>query len=58
MMYNNPKAGQNSSIGNQLLTEYYQKQALIEARKQQFFSQLADVTTMPKNYGKEIKKYH
>ena len=47
-----------SSMGNQLETHYYQKQALIEARKEQYFSQLADVTSMPKNMGKTIKKYH
>lgn len=46
-----------SSVGNQLQTFYFQKQALIEARKLQFFSQLADVTAMPKNMGKTIKRY-
>lgn len=36
---------------------YYQKKALIELQKEQYFSQLADVTSMPKNYGKKIKQY-
>ena len=47
-----------SSVGPQIVNEYYQKQALIEARKEQYFTQLADVTSMPKNMGKKIKKYH
>ena len=46
-----------SSIGNQLATFYFEKKALIEAKKLQFFSQLADVTAMPKNMGKVIKRY-
>ena len=37
---------------------YFQKKALIEARKEQYFSQLADTTSMPKNMGKKIKRYH
>lgn len=55
--YNDPGTTP-SSMGNQLETSYYQKQALIEARKEQYFSQLADVTSMPKNMGKTIKRYH
>ena len=47
-----------SSVGSQIINEFYQKQALIEARKEQYFSQLADVTSMPKNMGKKIKRYH
>ena len=58
MQYKDPKGGTPSSVGSQQLTHYYQKQALIEARKEQYFSQLADVTSMPKNMGKTIKRYH
>lgn len=58
MQYNDPKGGIPSGIGPQQLTHYYQKQALIEARKEQYFTQLADVTSMPKNMGKSIKRYH
>jgi hypothetical protein len=47
MTYNNPVGGTASDIGGQLRTDYYQKKALIEARKLQFFGQLADVTAMP-----------
>ena len=47
-----------SSIGPQITNEFYQKKALIEAAKEQYFGQLADVTSMPKNMGKKIKRYH
>jgi hypothetical protein len=42
----------------QLQEHYYVKKALIEAQKEQYISQLADVTSMPKNMGKKIKRYH
>jgi N4-gp56 family major capsid protein len=57
-MYNDPAGGTPSEVGTQFNTEYYQKKALIEAKKEQYFSQLADVTAMPKHFGKKIKKYH
>lgn len=47
-----------STMSPQLMNQYYQKKALIELRKEQFFSQLADVTSMPKNMGKKIIRYH
>ena len=47
-----------STVGPQITNELYQKKALIEAQKEQYFSQLADVTSMPKNMGKKIKRYH
>jgi N4-gp56 family major capsid protein len=50
--------GTPSSVGPQINNHYYQKKALIEAAKEQYFSQLADVTSMPKNMGKKIKRYH
>ena len=53
---NNP--ANPSTMSPQLLEQYYLKQALIEARKTQFFTQLADVTAMPKNMGKKIVRYH
>lgn len=37
---------------------YYQKRALIEAKRMQMFQPLADSTAMPKHYGKTLKKYH
>ena len=58
MQYNDPAGGAPSSVGNQFNTFHWIKQALIEARKEQYFSQLADTTSMPKNMGKKIKRYH
>lgn len=57
-IYNDPNGGNPSSVGTQLRTDYYQKKALIEAQKEQYFSQLADTMSMPKNMGKKIKRYH
>lgn len=56
--YNDPAGGIESSIGPQAYTQYHQKQALIDAAKEQYFTQIADVTDMPKNYGKKITKFH
>lgn len=56
--YNDPTGGSESTIGIQARTDYFQKKALIEAKKSQFFGQMADVTAMPKHMGKEIKRFH
>lgn len=56
--YRNPLGGQPSTAGTQLRTDWYQKQALIEARKEQYFTQLADSVAMPKHHGKKIIRYH
>jgi N4-gp56 family major capsid protein len=62
MQYNDPAGGSQSDVsvanGTQFNQHYYEKKALIEAAKLQFFGQLADVTSMPKNMGKKIKRYH
>jgi N4-gp56 family major capsid protein len=58
IQYNNPLGGTKSTIGTQIRTDFFQRKALIDAVKEQYFSQLADVTAMPKNYGKKIKLYH
>jgi len=57
-IYNSPVDGNESTIGNQIRTDKFDKKALIEARKLQYLMQLADVESMPKNMGKKIKKYH
>lgn len=58
-IYNDPAGGQQSSIGDTQFEEfYYQKKALIEARKEAYFMQMADTIGMPKHYGKTIKRYH
>ena len=56
--YNDPLGGTDSTIGTQFRTDYYQKKALIEIRKEQYFSPLADVISMPKHMGKKIRRYH
>jgi N4-gp56 family major capsid protein len=50
--------GSISSFGSQIRTDFYKRKALVEASKDMFFGQLADVTNMPKNFGKTIKLYH
>lgn len=49
--------GSASTIGSQLNTFHWQRKALIELKKEEYFGQLADVTTMPKHKGKRIKRY-
>lgn len=63
MLYNDPGnvAGGGvipSTIGTQLRTDHIIKTALIEAKKETYFGILADVTAMPKNMGKTIRRYH
>lgn len=59
--YNAPIDGTPSSIdgtgSDQMNTYFYLKNALIEARKEQYFMPLASVIGMPKNFGKTIKVY-
>lgn len=50
--------GSTTSVGSQIRINYYQKKALIELKRERYFGQLADVTAMPKNMGKTIKRYH
>lgn len=39
--------GNNSSVGVQVRKDYYYKKALVEIVKEQYFTQLADVRSMP-----------
>ena len=57
MLYNEPGVTA-SSVGTQFRTDYIYKKALVEAAKETYFGQLADVRSMPKNMGKTIKQYH
>ena len=51
--------GTNSSIGATQFNDFYwQKKALVEAKKESYFGQIADTTAMPKHFGKKIKRYH
>lgn len=60
--YNDPAGGTPSSVegaGSSQMNEFFwQRKALVEAKKEMFFMPLADVTSMPKHYGKEIRVYH
>jgi N4-gp56 family major capsid protein len=56
--YNDPIGGTDSSVGEQLRTDYFYRKALVEAAKEMYFGQMADVRAMPKNMGKTIKQYH
>lgn len=59
--YNAPGDGQKSTIdgsgSDQMNTFFYLKKAIIQSRKEQYFMPLANVTNMPKNYGKTIKVF-
>ena len=57
-VYNDPAGGNPSTVGSQIRQDHYLKQALIEARREQYFMPLADVTAMPKHMGKKLRKYH
>lgn len=47
-----------STIGEQVNTSWWDKKSLIEAKKEMYFMPLADVKSMPKHFGKEIKVFH
>lgn len=60
--YNAPIDGEKSTIdkktnSDQTNTFYWLKKAIIEARKEQYFTPLANTINMPKHYGKSIKCY-
>lgn len=55
--YNDPVNSNPSDIGPQINNHYYQKKALVEVAKEQYFTQLADVFSMPKHFGKKIKRF-
>ncbi|ANJ20804.1 major head protein [Roseobacter phage RD-1410W1-01] len=60
-IYNAPKvgvAGNQSSIGPQFNTHYWDRKSLMDAAEEMFFSPLADVKSMPKHYGKELKVFY
>ena len=50
-------SGIDGEGSSQMNTFFYLKKAIITARKEQFFTPLASVANMPKNYGKTIKLY-
>lgn len=62
MQYNDPAGGTASSIegagSKQMNTYFWHRKAIVEAKKEMFFTPLADVISMPKHFGKTIKVYH
>jgi N4-gp56 family major capsid protein len=56
-IYNAPP-GSPSSIGTQFNVHYWDRRSLIDAAEKMFFSPLADVRSMPKHYGKELKLFY
>lgn len=56
-LYNAPP-GSPSTIGNQFNTHYWDRKSLMDAAWEMFFSPLADVRSMPTNYGKELKVFY
>ncbi|ANJ20720.1 major capsid protein [Roseobacter phage RD-1410Ws-07] len=60
-IYNAPEvnvAGNQSSVGPQFNTHYWDRKSLIDAAEEMYFSPLADVRSMPKHYGKELRVYY
>jgi N4-gp56 family major capsid protein len=57
--YNAPILGSKSDIdgagSDQMNSYYYLRKAVIDARKDQYFMPLANVTNIPKHFGKTIK---
>jgi len=56
--YNDPIGGTDSDVGPQIRQDFYERKALVEASKEMYFGQLANVKNMPKNMGKTIKLFH
>lgn len=46
------------SNSTQLQVFKWLRKSLVDAKEEQYFTQLADVTAMPKHFGKAIKVYH
>lgn len=61
-IYNAPKVGDGgspqSSVGPQFNTHYWDRRSLIEVAEEMYFSPLADVRSMPKHFGKEMKVFY
>ena len=49
--------GTTSTVGTQLRDFYYARDAITEVAKEQYFTQLASTTDMPKHYGQRIIRY-
>ena len=58
MQYKAPAQGKPSSVGPQINTAYYQRKAMEDAQKEQYFTQLASAKAIPSNFGKKLKMFH
>ena len=59
--YNAPNTTPSTVEGSgssQMNTFFWQRKALVEAKKDMYFTPMADTVSMPKHYGKEIRVYH
>lgn len=56
-VYNDPLGGKPSSHGEQIVTAFFERKAIEEVAPEQYFTQLASVTMMPKHAGKKIERY-
>jgi N4-gp56 family major capsid protein len=56
-IYNDPAGGDQSSIGTQFNVHHWHKKAIVDAKKDMYFSPLASTISMPKHYGKKIKVF-
>jgi len=58
MQYNDPAGGTQSTVGATQFNEFYwHRKAILDAKKEMFFTPLASVINMPKHMGKKIKVY-
>lgn len=61
-IYNAPQVGvagsPQSSVGPQFNTHYWDRKSLMDAAEEMYFSPLADVKSMPKHFGKELKVFY
>lgn len=61
-IYNAPKVGDagspQSSVGPQFNTHYWDRKSLIDEAEEMYFSPMADVKSMPKHFGKELKVFY
>ena len=51
------EGGNTSTVGTQLRDFYYARDAITSVAKDQYFTQLASTTDMPKHYGQRIIRY-
>lgn len=58
MIYGGIAGSGGTHADSQLQPYLFERKALVDLQQEMFFTQLADITNMPKNYGKEIKFNH